>query len=184
MAAGVLVGFCAPRLAALAKPLLVPTLLIPLTLALVRLDWSALASLRRRPALLAALVAFMLGVSPMLVWAITTPALSVGLPATLREALMLMAASSPIVSNVALALILGVDAPLAAVVVVASTALGAVDAACARACAAGPRAGDQSLGHSWCASSRWSAVRFASRVSSGGSCRKPRSSRGATPSTG
>ena len=123
MAAGVFVGFCAPPLAALAKPLLAPALVIPLALALVRLDWSAMASLRRRPALITALVVFMLGVSPMLVWAITTPALSVGLPAKLREALILMSASSPIISNIAIALFVGLDAPLAAVVVVASTAL-------------------------------------------------------------
>jgi BASS family bile acid:Na+ symporter len=123
MAAGVLVGFFAPPLAALAKPLLAPALVIPLALALVRLDWSAMASLRRRPGLVAALVVFMLGVSPLIVWAITTPALSVGLPAKLREALILMAASSPIVSNIAIALFVGLDAPLAAVVVVLSTAL-------------------------------------------------------------
>src|SRR6185503_6911819 len=49
MAAGVLAGFLAPPLAALAKPLLVPTLVIPLALALVRLDWSAMAAFRRRP---------------------------------------------------------------------------------------------------------------------------------------
>jgi BASS family bile acid:Na+ symporter len=123
MAAGVLAGFVAPPLAALAKPLLVPTLVIPLALALVRLDWSAMAAFRRRPRLVLALVVFMLGVSPLLVWAITTPALALGLPAGLREALVLMAASSPIISNIAIALFVGLDAPLAAVVVVLSTAL-------------------------------------------------------------
>ena len=123
MAAGVLVGFAAPPLAALAKPLLAPALVIPLALALVRLDWSAMADLRRRPGLVAALVVFMLGASPIIVWAVTTPALSLGFPAKLREALILMAASSPIVSNIAIALFVGLDAPLAAVVVVASTAL-------------------------------------------------------------
>ena len=73
MAAGVLVGLVVPPLAALAKPLLAPTLVIPLALALVRLDWSAMAAWRRRPALVVALVVFILGVSPLLVWAITTP---------------------------------------------------------------------------------------------------------------
>ena len=123
MAAGVLVGFAAPPLAALAKPLLAPALVIPLALALVRLDWSAMASLRRRPGLVAALVVFMLGVSPVIVWAIATPALALGLPGKLREALILMSASSPIVSNIAIALFVGLDAPLAAVVVVVATAL-------------------------------------------------------------
>lgn len=123
MAGGVLVGFVAPPLAALAKPLLVPALVIPLTLALVRLDWVAIAAGRRRKSELAALVLWKLGVSPLLVWAITTPALALGLPVALREALILMAASSPIVSSVAIALFVGLDAPLAIIAVVFTTAL-------------------------------------------------------------
>ena len=123
MAGGVLVGFVAPPLAALAKPLLVPALVIPLTLALVRLDWAAIAAGRRRKRELAALVFWILGASPLLAWAITTPALAIGLPPSLREALILMAASSPIVSSVAIALFVGLDAPLAIVAVVLTTAL-------------------------------------------------------------
>ena len=68
MAGGVLVGFIVPPLATLARPLLTPTLLITLAVALVRLDWSAVPGWRRRPWLVAALVAFILGVSPLLVW--------------------------------------------------------------------------------------------------------------------
>jgi BASS family bile acid:Na+ symporter len=123
MAGGVLVGFVAPPLAALARPLLVPALVIPLTLALIRLDWAAIAASRRRPGLIGALVAWILGVSPLLVWAVTTPAIALGLPAPLREALILMAASSPIVSSVAIALFVGLDAALAIVAVVFATAL-------------------------------------------------------------
>ena len=123
MAGGVLIGFLAPPLAALAKPLLVPALVIPLALALIRLDGSAIAASGRRPGLVAALVVWILGVSPLLVWAITTPALALGLPAGLREALILMAASSPIVSSVAIALFVGLDATLAVVAVVFTTAL-------------------------------------------------------------
>ena len=123
MAGGVLIGFLAPPLAALAKPLLVPALVIPLALALIRLDWSAIAASRRRPGLVAALVVWILGASPLLVWAITTPALALGLPPGLREALILMSASSPIVSSVAIALFVGLDATLAVVAVVFATAL-------------------------------------------------------------
>jgi len=123
MAGGVLIGFFVPPLAALAKPLLVPTLVIPLALALIRLDWSAVTASRRRPGLVAALVVWILGASPLIVWAITTPALALGLPAGLREALILMAASSPIVSNVAIALFVGLDAALAVVTVIFTTAL-------------------------------------------------------------
>jgi BASS family bile acid:Na+ symporter len=123
MAGGVLVGFFVPPLAALARPLLVPALMIPLTLALIRLDWTAIVASHRRAGLVAMLVAWILGVSPVLVWAITTPALAWGLPPGLREALILMAASSPIVSSVAIALFVGLDAALAVVAVVFATAL-------------------------------------------------------------
>jgi len=123
MAVGVLLGLAVPPLATLAKPLLVPTLLIPLTLALVRLDWSALFALRRRPLLLAMALLWLLGASPILVWALATPLGALGLPEALRQALILMAAASPIVSSVAIALILELDAALAMVVVVLATAL-------------------------------------------------------------
>lgn len=123
MAGGVLLGLVVPPLATLAQPLLVPTLLIPLTLALVRLDWSAAAAWRHRPALVALLVAWLLGVSPILVWLATLPLVAVGFPPPLQIALVLMAASSPIVSSVAIALIVGLDAALAIVAVLIATAL-------------------------------------------------------------
>lgn len=123
MAGGLLLGIVFPPLAALAKPLLVPTLLIPLTLALVRLDWRAMVAYRERPLLVVALLVWLLGVSPLLVWLATTQLQPLGFPASLRQALVLMAASSPIVSSVAIALIVGLDATLAIVAVLLATAL-------------------------------------------------------------
>lgn len=123
MAGGVLVGLAVPPLAALAKPLLVPALLIPLTLALVRLDWGAIAQWRHRAGTAMLLIVWLLGVSPVLVWAITAVLLPLGFPEPLRQALVLMAASSPIVSSVAIALIVGLDATLAIVAVLLCTAL-------------------------------------------------------------
>jgi len=123
MAIGVLAGLAIPPLATLASPLLVPTLVIPLALALVRLDWAGAAAWRHRPGVIVALVAFVLVVSPLVVWTVTRVLGPLGLPEPLAQALVLMAASSPIVSNVAIALVLGLDAPLAVVVVIASTAL-------------------------------------------------------------
>lgn len=123
MAAGVLLGIVAPPLADLAAPLLVPTLLIPLTLALLRLDWAAVRAYRRRPWQLAAVLAWLLAVSPLLMALATWLLMQAGLPASLRQSLVLMSASSPIVSSVALALILGLDAALAVVVVLLATAL-------------------------------------------------------------
>jgi len=123
MALGVLGGLAWPRLAALLQPLLVPTLLIPLTLALLRLDWRALPAWRSRPLLLGVLVAGLLVVTPVAMWLATAPLAAMGLPDAVRTALVLMAASSPIVSSVALALILRADATLAAVGVLVATAL-------------------------------------------------------------
>ena len=120
MALGVLIGLAFPALAALAAPLLMPTLLIPLAIALTRLDWSAAARLRRRPLLVALLVGWVLVASPILIAGATA---LLPLPESLRHALVLMAASSPIVSAVAISFLVGLDAPLAIVMVVMSTAL-------------------------------------------------------------
>ena len=126
MAAGVLVGLAVPPLATLLAPVLVPTLLIPFTLALLRLDWSSIAVCRRQPLRVLALLLWLLVASPVLV-ALATRALgAVGLPEQLRVALVLMAASSPIVSSMALALILGLDAALVVVCVLIATALAPV----------------------------------------------------------
>jgi bile acid:Na+ symporter, BASS family len=123
MAAGVLLGLAAPPLAALAKPLLVPALVIPLALALLRLDWDAACAWRKHPALLAGLAAWLLLASPFAVAALAAAMRPLGLPAPLAEALILMAAASPIVSSVAIAMFVGLDASLAVVAVLLATAL-------------------------------------------------------------
>ncbi len=123
MAGGVLLGLAVPPLAAIARPLLVPALLIPLTLALLRIDWHAMGAFRRRPAVALALIGWILLVSPLAIWAVVQPLLVLGMPESLGQALVLMAAASPIVSCVALALFLDFDAALAIVAVLVTTAL-------------------------------------------------------------
>jgi BASS family bile acid:Na+ symporter len=120
LAGGVLLGLLVPPLAALARPMLIPGLLIPLIIALVRLDWSALGAYARRPGLVALITAGLLLGSPVLMW-LALKAFS--LPQALVQGLTLMAAASPIVSCAAISLILGLDAALAVVVIVATTAL-------------------------------------------------------------
>ena len=122
MAAGVLLGLALPPLAHLLSPLLVPALVIPLVLALMRLDWSAIGAYRRRPLLLLALIGWLLVVSPLLVHAVVL-AWPWPPPDALHTALVLMAASSPIVASVAIALLLGLDATFAVVAVLVATAL-------------------------------------------------------------
>ncbi len=120
LAGGVLLGLLAPPLASLARPLLIPGLLIPLVIALVRLDWSALAAYTRSPGLVALVTLWLLIASPLLMW-LALKAFS--LPAALAQGLTLMAAASPIVSGAAISLLLGLDAALAVVVIVVTTAL-------------------------------------------------------------
>lgn len=120
MAAGVGAGLILPWLADLLRPLLVPLLLVPLTIALVRLDWSALVAYGRRPLLIGALAAWMLVASPLAMWAAVS---ALPLSPAIKAALVLMAAAPPIVSSAAISLFLGLDAALAVVVVVLSTAL-------------------------------------------------------------
>jgi len=120
LAGGVLLGLLAPPLAAFARPMLIPGLLIPLVIALLRLDWDALAGYARRPALVALICAGMLLVSPVLMW-LALAAFS--LPPALVQGLTLMAAASPIVSSAAISIILRLDAALAVIVIVVTTAL-------------------------------------------------------------
>ena len=120
LAGGVLLGLLVPPLAALARPLLIPGLLIPLVIALLRLDWNALAAYARRPGLVALICAGLLLASPLLMWLALKP---FSLPPALAQGLTLMAAASPIVSSAAISLILGLDAALAVVVIVVTTAL-------------------------------------------------------------
>jgi bile acid:Na+ symporter, BASS family len=120
LAAGALLGLLVPQLATLARPLLVLGLVVPLIIALVRLDWGAMAGYAQRPVLVGAIVVWLLAASPALMWL----ALKLfDLPPALVQALVLMTAAAPIVSCAALSLIMGLDAALAVVVVVATTAL-------------------------------------------------------------
>ena len=120
LAGGVLLGLLLPQLAALARPLLIPGLLIPLVIALLRLNWDALAAYARRPGLVALISAGLLLASPLLMWLALKAFV---LPPALVQGLTLMAAASPIVSGAAISLILGLDAALAVVVIVVTTAL-------------------------------------------------------------
>ena len=120
LAGGVLLGLLAPPLASLARPMLLPGLLIPLVIALLRLDWRALAAYARRPGMVALISAWLLVASPLAMWLALK---AFNLPPALAQGLTLMAAASPIISCAAISLILGLDAALAVVVIVVTTAL-------------------------------------------------------------
>ena len=118
--AGVFLGLLLPSLSHWLRPLLPPAVVLILLIALLRVDWPAMAGYLRRPLLIGALTAWMLLASPILAWLLVPP---MGLPDSLTTALVLMAAAPPILSGAAFALLLGLDAALAALVCLISTLL-------------------------------------------------------------
>ncbi len=120
LAGGVLIGLAVPPLATAARPLLVPALLVPLTIALLRLDWRHLRDYGRRPLLVAVATVWLLGVTPLAMWVVLR---GIPAPPALAQALILTTASSPVMMTATICLIVGLDAALAVVVAVVTTAL-------------------------------------------------------------
>ncbi|HQY28806.1 MAG TPA: bile acid:sodium symporter, partial [Burkholderiaceae bacterium] len=118
--AGALAGVALPDLAAMLRPLLTAAVIGTLTTALLRLDWTRLADMARRPVLPIAIAAWQLVVSPLLMWFGTAVA---GVPPDLRLVLVLQAAAPPIGSAAVFALILGLDGVLAVIGTVMTTVL-------------------------------------------------------------
>lgn len=116
--AGVFAGIVLPDLAALLRPLLTAAVIGSLASALLRLDWQRLAGALVRPALPAAITAWQLVASPLLVWFGTG---LLHLPPDLRLLLVLQSAAPPIGSVAVFALILGLDGVLAVLATVAAT---------------------------------------------------------------
>lgn len=119
VAASVFVGLAAPPLAALAKPLLVPTILTVLAFAFMRTDLSGSFGLRRAATAGIAIGWIMLVLPLALGFALSFT----GEPSALTLALLMQATSPPIMSAPAVALLLGLDARLVLVVMVGSMIL-------------------------------------------------------------
>jgi BASS family bile acid:Na+ symporter len=118
LAAGAFLGLAWPAAAHVAAPLLAPTVFVLLTAALVRLDWDRAAAIARRPGRAIIIVIWLLAASPALAAVIVS---AFDLPDALATAIVLMAAAPPIMSSIAFALLLDLDAPLATVAVIAAT---------------------------------------------------------------
>ena len=117
---GVFIGLLLPPLAALMKPLLIPGIIGPFIIALLRMDWQKLADYARQPSLTMMLLIWLLFVSPFLINALLS---WFPLAEGLHDSLVLAAAASPLMASASLALIIGLDAPLAVVLTFAATAL-------------------------------------------------------------
>ena len=101
IAVGVFLGLVFPPLASLLKPLLIPAIVGPFLIALIRLDWRRLGDYLTRPAPTALALVWLLVLSPLLVHAVVR---LLGLPAPIHGGLVLMAAAPPLMASGALAL--------------------------------------------------------------------------------
>ena len=117
---GVFLGLAWPDLAALLRPLFAATVALLLFATLLRMDWPGLSRYARQPGLIVIIVLWLLAGSSLLVLALVRLS---PLPESLDTALVLMAASPPILSAAALAILLRLDAPLALVAILVSTLL-------------------------------------------------------------
>ncbi|MEM7044557.1 MAG: hypothetical protein AAF543_17250, partial [Pseudomonadota bacterium] len=113
-------GLLVPPLAALMKPLLIPGIIGPFIIALLRIDWQRLVDYARQPLLTVVLLLWLLIASPFFIDALLG---FLPLASGLHDSLVLMAAASPLMASASLALIIGLDAPLAVVLTFAATAL-------------------------------------------------------------
>jgi predicted Na+-dependent transporter len=116
LAVGVFVGLVSQDLAALCKPFLGASVFVLFLATILRLEWSEVLWRLRRPTRpLLILAGAMVGAPFVMEAAIRL----IGTPEFLRGPLVLIASSPPLISVTAFALLLGLDAPLALVVMVA-----------------------------------------------------------------
>ena len=115
---GVFIGLLLPDLAAVARPLLAPSVGLMLGLTLLRVDWRSLGRWRDRAVFTSVAVSWILLLSPLLVWFCLLPGF---LPPTLTVALVLVAAAPSIISAASIALFLDLDAERALVICLLST---------------------------------------------------------------
>jgi len=115
LAIGLFIGLVLPPLATLVRPALNPLIFLLTAAAFLGIDWPALAAHARRPALLALVLAWTLVAAPV---ATALAARALDLPLPLAQGLVLWAASPPLISVPAIALLLGLDGALALMLMV------------------------------------------------------------------
>ncbi|MEM7172950.1 MAG: hypothetical protein AAF530_22505 [Pseudomonadota bacterium] len=109
---GVFVGLALPGLAGHFRPLLSPMVILILMGTLLRIDWSSLLHNLRQPRRALIMFLWLQAAAPALTWLILLP---FDLPPALAAGIVLMAAAPPIMSAAAIALMVGLDGPLALV---------------------------------------------------------------------
>jgi BASS family bile acid:Na+ symporter len=120
LAGAVFIGLAAPPLAALLRPLLATLIFLLTAATLIRIDWPAVLWHARRPGRLALVLGASLVLSPLLA---AVAARLLRLPMPLEQAVVLWAASPPLTSAPAIAMLVGLDGALALLGMVGGTLL-------------------------------------------------------------
>ncbi len=120
LAAALAVGIVLPDLASLFRPLLTPAVIGLLASALLRIDWPQVRGHARRPLLTALLLVWLMVATPLVVWAVLR---LIPMPDTLATVLVLWASSPVLTAVPAYALLFGIDAALALLVLLATSML-------------------------------------------------------------
>jgi BASS family bile acid:Na+ symporter len=118
MVLSILVGIGIPPLAASLRPYLAMIVWLILFFAMLQFDWEAVRGYLRRPFLMALAVGWLVVATPLVLSSAVT---SIGLPVGIAMALILSAASAPIMSTPAICAIIGLDAALSLVVLLLTT---------------------------------------------------------------
>lgn len=119
LAVGIFAGLALPELAALLRPLMEAAVVMSLSLSLLRIDWPTVGAWGKRPLRAVAALGWILLLAPVLTF---LAARLMDLPHGLSVALVFAAAAPPVTASPAFALLLGLDAALALVLLVAGTA--------------------------------------------------------------
>jgi bile acid:Na+ symporter, BASS family len=120
MAAGIVLGLAVPPLSHILAPTLPPLIFLITVTTMLRIDWPQVVRHARRPHRIALVVAWSLLLTPIVV---TLVVRGLDLPRGLAQAMVLWAASPPMMSLPAVAYLLGLDGALALVVMVTGTLL-------------------------------------------------------------
>jgi BASS family bile acid:Na+ symporter len=113
--AGLFIGLLIPPLAQWFSHLLAPAMIIPLSIALARIDWQQQFDYLKRWPLMLTLASWVLIGCPVIVWTLLS---FVPIPEQLNTAAVMAAAAPPVTACAAIALFLGLDAAITVVVIV------------------------------------------------------------------
>jgi BASS family bile acid:Na+ symporter len=120
LAVGIFGGVASPALAAAFKGVIAPTVLMMMTLVLLRVDLAGTLAHLRRPVRTGAIIAFLLLACPVLTWAVVAP---MHLDAGITAGLVIFATGCAATSSPAFARMVGLDPELSLAVTLATTFL-------------------------------------------------------------